>query len=159
MSGPPAAAGVAPDRLLVFSLDGRRCGIASTAVAEVLAAVAKRPLPRQPDYVAGVIDVRGTVIPVVDLRVRFGLPARLPELTDHFIVTRACEHLLALWVDQVEGFEPCDPAAWHAARGLLAGDRSLAGVALLDDGLVTIHDVDAFAEQCERDAVFASTTQ
>lgn len=39
-----------------------------TAVTEVLAAVSVRPLPHQPGYVAGVIDLRGTIVPVLDLR-------------------------------------------------------------------------------------------
>jgi purine-binding chemotaxis protein CheW len=159
LSGEPAHVVIAPDHLVTFRLDGRRCAVISSAVAEILAAVAVRPLPGQPRYIAGVIDVRGTVVPLLDLRVRFGLPSRPPELSDHYIVTHARERVLALWVDQVEGFERCDPAAWQAARGLIAGDRSLSGVALLDDGLVTIHDVGAFAEQCERDAVFASAAR
>jgi chemotaxis signal transduction protein len=77
------------------------------------------------------------------------------ELADHFIVARARERLLALWVDEVEAFEACDAAAWHTASGLVTGDRSLAGVAAMGDGLATIHDVDAFVAQCEADAVFA----
>lgn len=159
MSALPAAAGSArglgPDRVVRFRLDGRHCAIAASAVVEILAAVATSPLPRQPDYIAGVIDLRGTIVPVLNLRVRFGLPSRLMELTDHFIVARARERLLALWVDEVEAFEACDAAAWHTASGLVTGDRSLAGVAAMGDGLATIHDVDAFVAQCEADAVFA----
>jgi purine-binding chemotaxis protein CheW len=146
--------GLAPDRIVLFRLDGRRCAIAASAVVEILAAVATSPLPGQPGYIAGVIDLRGTIVPVLDLRVRFGLPGRLMEPSDQFIVTRARERLLALWIDEVEAFAACDAAAWGTAGGLVTGDRSLAGVTSLADGLATIHDVEAFVAQCEADAVF-----
>jgi purine-binding chemotaxis protein CheW len=141
--------------LLLFRLDEMRCAIAASAVVEILAAVASRPLPHQPAYIAGVIDVRGTVVPVLDLRVRFGRPGRLTELTDQLIVIRARGRLLALWIDEVEAFVASGATASSPAGGLIAGDRSLTGVASTEDGLVTIHDVDAFVEQCEADAVFA----
>ena len=159
MNGQPAVAGPshgsqAVRNLVLFRLDGRRCAVADFSVVEILAAVATRPLPRQPEYIAGVFDLRGTIVPVLDLRVRFGLPPRLMELSDHLIVVRAAGRLLALWVDAVEGFSPCAAGDWSNAGGLVVGDRSLAGVATLPDGLATIHDVDAFVAQCEADAVF-----
>jgi purine-binding chemotaxis protein CheW len=140
--------------LLVFRLDGQYCAIAADAVSEILAAVAVRPLPRQPDYIAGMFDLRGTVVPVLDLRIRFGRPGRLPELTDQFVVIRARDRFLALWVDEVVAFASAGATGWSTAGGLITGDRSLAGVAATDGGLATIHDVDAFVAQCEADAVF-----
>jgi purine-binding chemotaxis protein CheW len=162
MSALPAPAGTLPpgaERVLVFRLEGRRCAIAAPAVIEILAAVATNPLPGQPRYIAGVIDLRGTIVPVLDLRVRFGFPARPMELSDQFIVTRARERLLALWIDGVEDFAAADSSPWIDAGGLVAGDRSLAGVASLADGVATIHDVDAFIAQCEADAVYECAAQ
>ena len=49
---------LAPGQMLFFRLDGRRCAIAAPAVVEILAAVATSPLPGQPGYIAGVIDLR-----------------------------------------------------------------------------------------------------
>ena len=151
MTVPAAAAG---HSFLVFQLAGQRCAIAAAAVVEIVAAVATSPLARQPDYIAGVIDLRGTIVPVLDLRIRFGYPSRPMELADQLIVTRAADRLLALWVDEVEAFAPFDGAAWTRAGGLVVGDRSLAGVAEMSGGLAAIHDVEAFVAQCEADAVF-----
>ena len=158
MSAPPAVAG--PDgrsstvSLVLFRLDGWNCAIAASAVVEIVAAVATSPLPGQPGYIAGIIDLRGTIVPVLDLRVRFGRPSRPMELADQLIVVQARGRLLALWVDEVEAFAPAGSIGWNSAGGLVVGDRSLAGVAASDDGLATIHDVGAFVEQCEADAVF-----
>jgi len=74
MSAPPTYSG--PAEFVQFRLDGRPCALAAAAVTEVLAAVSVRPLPHQPGYVAGVIDLRGTIVPVLDLRVRFGGTSR-----------------------------------------------------------------------------------
>jgi purine-binding chemotaxis protein CheW len=155
----PAVAGEQFERtasLLLFRLDGRTCAIATSCVVEVLAAVAVRPLPGQPGYIAGVIDVRGEIVPVLDLRVRFGGTARPMELSDRFIIVRARGRLLVLWVDDVEALTPSDGLPWSAAEGLVTGDSSLAGVTSTVDGPASIHDIDAFVEQCEADAVYAS---
>ena len=142
--------------IALFRLAGRRCAIAASAVVEILAAVATTPVPGQPDYVAGVINLRGTIVPVLDLRVRFGLPARPMQLADQLIVIRARGRLLALWIDEVEAFAPSAANALRPAGGLVVGERSLAGVVATADGIATIHDVDDFVAQCEADAVFES---
>jgi purine-binding chemotaxis protein CheW len=159
MSALPADAGLArglqpPSSIALFRLAGRPCAVAASNVVEILAAVAVTPIPRQPAYIAGVVDLRGTIVPVLDLRVRFGMPARPMELSDRLIVIRAAERLLMLWVDDVEAFAPVDRSTWSSAGGLVTGDRSLAGVVSGGDGVTTIYDVDAFVAQCEADAVF-----
>jgi purine-binding chemotaxis protein CheW len=153
----PALSGsTGPADFVFFQLDGRRCAIGAAAVVEVLAAVAIRPLPGQPAYVAGIIDLRGAVVPVLDLRVRFGGAARLMELSDRLIVVRTGERVAACWVDQVDDLGGAASVTSSAGEPLIAGDRSLAGVAATADGLVTIHDAGAFIAQCEADAVFAA---
>jgi purine-binding chemotaxis protein CheW len=153
MSAPPTYSG--PAEFVQFRLDGRPCALAATAVTEVLAAVSVRPLPHQPGYVAGVIDLRGTIVPVLDLRVRFGGTSRPMELADRLIVVEARGRRVALWVDAVEELVPAGES-WTRSGGLVTGDASLAGVAATPDGLTTIHNVDAFVAQCEADAVFAA---
>jgi purine-binding chemotaxis protein CheW len=140
--------------LLLFRVDGQRCAIAAPAVVEILSAVATSVLPRQPSYIAGMIDVRGAVMPVLDLRVRLGRPARRVELADQFVVVRARQRLLALWIDEVETFAAGDAVALSSAASLIVSDRSLAGVAPLAGGLAAIYDLDVFVAECEADAVF-----
>jgi len=159
MSAAPADAGLArgpqpPPSVALFQLADRPCAVASSAVVEILAAVAVSPLPRQPAYVAGVVDLRGAIVPVLNLRVRLGIPARPMELSDRLIVVRAAGRVLMLWVDAVEAFAPLDATTWRTTGGLVTGDPSLAGVVTSSAGVTTIYDVDAFVAQCEADAVF-----
>jgi purine-binding chemotaxis protein CheW len=150
----PASAGLA--RLVSFFLDGRPCAVDADAVIEILAAVTIRPLPGQPAYVAGAIYLRGTIVPVVDLRVRFGGRTRPLELSDRFIVVRAGRRIATLWVDDVAELIDAAQLAVRPSGGLMAGDASLAGVATSAAGLLTIHDVATFIAECETDAVFAA---
>jgi len=61
--------------VLTFALAGERCAIAAEDVREVLRAALPARLPKAPDVVAGVLNVRGELVPLLDIRGRFGLPA------------------------------------------------------------------------------------
>lgn len=67
---PAAAAG----KYLTFQLDREEFGIAVLQVREIMALQDITAVPRVPEYVKGVINLRGKVIPVICLRSRFGLP-------------------------------------------------------------------------------------
>ena len=62
-------------KYLTFSLAGEEYGIGILKVREIIGMMPVTPVPRTPDFVKGVINLRGKVIPVIDLRLRFGLDA------------------------------------------------------------------------------------
>ncbi len=66
-----AAAGV--DQYLTFMLDGEEYGVDILRVQEIRGWERTTPIPNTPDYVKGVINLRGAVVPIIDLRQRFGL--------------------------------------------------------------------------------------
>ncbi|MBV9767164.1 MAG: purine-binding chemotaxis protein CheW [Acidobacteriaceae bacterium] len=71
------AAGQADSRsgkYLVFELNGEECCIQVLKVREIMGVQDITAVPQTPNYVRGVINLRGKVIPVVDLRLKFGLP-------------------------------------------------------------------------------------
>ncbi len=61
---------------LTFSLADEEYGIAILKVREIIGMMPIRPVPRTPGFLKGVINLRGKVIPVVDLRLKFDLPSR-----------------------------------------------------------------------------------
>ncbi len=110
-------------------------------------AVAITPLPDAPALVEGVVNVRGRILPVLDVRARFRLPARPLDPSDHFIVASAGARGVILRVDRATHLAFVDE---DAARP--AGDPGAtygAGVALLDDGTLLVHDVGAFLSEAE----------
>jgi len=63
-----------PDQCLAFILGGQPYAVPILAVQEIRRYSPPTPLPSVPSYVLGVINLRGTVVPVFDLRLRFGIP-------------------------------------------------------------------------------------
>ncbi len=144
--------------MLVFELDELRCAVDAGPVREVLRAVAVRTIPGQPDFIAGVIDLRGTIVPLLDLRLRFGRSTRALSPSDTFIVVSIRSQLVALWTDSVVDLVPLDIGAFTAREGLIVGTRSLSGVVRVAGDLVMIHDLGAFLSQAETDALAAVDT-
>jgi chemotaxis signal transduction protein/ABC-type nitrate/sulfonate/bicarbonate transport system substrate-binding protein/CheY-like chemotaxis protein len=60
---------------LIFNLNGQEYGFGIQYVKEIVPIMGIRSIPRSPEYVKGVINLRGKVIPVIDLRLKFGLEA------------------------------------------------------------------------------------
>jgi purine-binding chemotaxis protein CheW len=88
-------------QLVSFMLDDVEYGIDILAVHEILRMPEITRLPNTPSYIRGVINLRGNVIPVVDVRDRFGLPvAEVTDLT-RIIVVEVGEKLVGLLVDNV----------------------------------------------------------
>lgn len=130
------------ESFVVFRLDADRYALPLVVTERVLPMVAVSPLPKAPDVALGVVNVHGTVLPVIDLRRRFGRPRRDPGVDGHLLVARTRRRRLVLAVDEVEGIVQIAPGDVAAPAALVPGLGYLAGVAARPDGLVLIHDVD-----------------
>ena len=62
-------------KYLTFSLAGEEYGIGILKVKEIIGLIAITPVPQTPSHIKGVINLRGKVIPIVDLRIKFGIEA------------------------------------------------------------------------------------
>jgi purine-binding chemotaxis protein CheW len=140
-------------QILVFEVAGQRHGLPAADVQELLRAVSIVPLPQAPPVVEGIINLRGRVVPVLDVRGRFRLPARPVEPSDHFVVARSGGRLVALRVDRAVDLVSLDAADVEDARGAVPGARYVAKVARLPDGLVLVHDLDTFLSHAESEAL------
>lgn len=69
------ARGANADKFLSFCLGQEQFGVEILRVREIIGLIAITPLPQTPAYVKGVMNLRGRIIPVIDLRLRFGLDA------------------------------------------------------------------------------------
>lgn len=70
----PRGATAHPGKYLTFELGNEFYGIEILKIQEIIGLMDVTHLPRTPDFVRGVINLRGRIIPVVDLRAKFGLP-------------------------------------------------------------------------------------
>ncbi|MGV8059587.1 MAG: chemotaxis protein CheW [Smithellaceae bacterium] len=62
-------------KYLTFTLAGEEYGIGILKVKEIIGIITITPIPQTPSHVKGVINLRGKVIPVIDLRLKFGMPS------------------------------------------------------------------------------------
>jgi chemotaxis-related protein WspB len=126
---------------LVFQLDGSRFALDAQQVVEVLPFVDIRRMPQAPDGVAGIIDFRGTPVPVVDLSlIVLGRPAhRL--LSTRLIVVRSVDHagstrFLGLIAERATGTLRREPADFIASGITNGGAPYLGPVAADEHGFV-----------------------
>jgi purine-binding chemotaxis protein CheW len=86
---------------VTFHLNGETYGVNVMAVKEVLRHIDIAPVPGSPDYVLGIINIRGTVISVINTRRRFGLPDQEP--TDHtrIVIIEIGKYVVGIMADSV----------------------------------------------------------
>ena len=76
-----APAPAAPDEFLTFTLGQEEYGVDILKVQEIRGYDTVTRIPEAPDFIKGVINLRGTIVPVVDMRLKFRLPAEYNEFT------------------------------------------------------------------------------
>lgn len=133
-----------PMQLVVFRVDGQRYALALAAVARIVRAVEVTPLPGAPHIVLGVIDVEGSILPVLSMRRRLGLSEREIGPADHFLIAWAAGRSVALVIDEAQGVIERDPSAVTSSQNIVTHLDQFEGVVKLDDGLVLIHDPEKF---------------
>ena len=136
-----------PQKSLVgFTVGDVHYAVPIAAVREIVNPLELTVLPHSPPAVAGVANHRGTVIPVVDLRARFGLGRAEDQRRAKWILVEVEAHTVGLMVDGVTEVFGTGGAELGAAPSLGAGDdvRGIIGVARHAEQLVFVLDVDRF---------------
>jgi purine-binding chemotaxis protein CheW len=125
---------MASTRACAFTLDGRRFALDVAEAREVVVFDAITPLPLAPSFVLGLANLRGTVMPVVDLAPLLGLPARAAKAQTLGLVLGHGPWTAAVAVDAVLGLEPLQPQD---------GDGSQRASVAGEDGLIPVLDAGA----------------
>lgn len=139
-------------KYLTFRLGGGTYGVPVLAVREIIRLCPVTPVANMPPHVRGVINLRGRVIPLVDLRIRFGLDSRADDdrtcvvvaqvaaaaggLRPYGIVVDTVEEVTAFGVGDIEPVPDFGGAV---------DARFLTGMAKAAVGVVTLLDLDAIA--------------
>jgi purine-binding chemotaxis protein CheW len=132
------------DQIVVFALDELLFALPLPTVVKVIHAIEIRRLPKAPEIISGIINVKGQIIPVADIRIRFGLPTREIDPDDRLIIADTGKRQVAILVDSVTGIRDLTPGQQKQAKETLPFAEHLRGVAKVDDDLVLIYDLDRF---------------
>lgn len=127
-------------QLVSFMLDEVEYGVDILCVHEILRFPDITRLPNTPDFIKGVINLRGNVIPVVDVRIRFGFP--VGEVTDltRIIVIETNGKQVGLLVDNVHQVVRIPVASIDPPSDLIMGmsEDFISGIGRLKDRLIVI---------------------
>ncbi len=142
-------------QLVVFRIGDEEFGVAIAKVQEIIPMTSITQIPRSPDFVKGVLDLRGVVIPVVDLRERFDLPAAEGSAQERIIVVEMADQIVGCIVDQVSevltlpagSVEPPPPAVTSM------DSEYLWGVGRFGDRLLLLLDLDKVLSTQEQEAL------
>lgn len=142
-------------QLVTFRLGGEEFGLDVFAVHEILRYQEPTPVPRAPAFVEGVMDVRGTLVPVVDLRRRFELSEVQVGDDTRIVVVEFGGERLGLVVDSVTEVMRVPETAIQPPpryiRGLAA--EYVRGIARMEGRLVVLVDMDRILSSEERIAL------
>lgn len=130
-------------QLVVFELANEHYGLDISAVEGIIKMQAITKMPQAPSFVEGVTNLRGTVVPVIDLRKRFGLPAFEHTKDTRIVNVYMDKTKIGMIVDGVsevlripeESIEPTPPMVSNVNTAFIRG------IAKLDERLVTLLDL------------------
>lgn len=145
LAQPDAAPPRAELQVITFTLGETRYGVEISNVLEVLTLPAITPMMDLPDFVEGIINLRGNIIPVIDLRKRFHLPPR-PTATEARVIVAEFAAPGEQWVevglivDAVQQVITFAGEAIEPAPSFIGNIRRayLSGVGKLPDGLLVV---------------------
>ena len=134
------------NQLVVFDLANEHYGVDIAAVEGIIKMQAITAVPRAPAFVEGVTNLRGKVLPVIDLRKRFGLPSETATKDTRIVVVEMSGTTVGIMVDGVsevlrvsaEAIEPPSPIVTTVDSAFIRGIAKVADrlVILLDLGKV-----------------------
>jgi len=143
-------------QLVVFTLDEQSYALHLPSVERAIHMIEIIPLPSAPEIVIGVVNVHGSVVPVLNIRKRFRLSERMPDLGDQLIIARTARRIVALVVDTVSDVVELPSGELVAPETILPQLEHVKGVVKLNAGMIFIQDLDAFLSLEEEQALEAA---
>lgn len=140
------------NQVVVFDLSGESYGVNIAAVESIIKMQPITRLPQAPGFVEGVTNLRGKVLPVVDLRKRFGLPTQLADKNSRIIVTTVSTTEVGMIVDGVSEVLTIPEQAVETAPTITTTVDStfITGIAKIDQRLIILLDLEKILSSQEQ---------
>ncbi len=136
--------------VLVFVLGTEEYGVDILKVQEIRGYEKVKPIPAAPEYLKGVMSLRGIIVPVIDLRVKFGLEAKYDSFTV-VVILRVAKRIIGVVVDGVSDVVQLTASEVKPAPNLgsLVDQSYLAGVATREERMIMLMDIERFLSSAE----------
>ena len=142
-------------QLVSFKIGSEEFALDILKIQEIIRTVEVTKVPRAPHFVEGVINLRGKVIPIIDLRKRFGLPSIETTKNTRIVVVDIDNKVVGLVVDGVSEVLRLPASTIEPPPPMLAGIDSdyISGVGKLDDRLLILLEISKVLSQDESAAL------
>ncbi|MDY0038966.1 MAG: chemotaxis protein CheW [Desulforhabdus sp.] len=150
--------------LLIYCVGKERYGLDSNQIIEVVPQVILKPLPHAPDYVAGLFNYRGNIVPVVDLCALIGSAPCEPLLSTRIILVEypgadGEQHVLGLLAERVTETLNCNEEDFNPPGITVPGDAYLGDVFVDGEGMVQRIRIDAILPESLRRSLFVAVEE
>jgi len=137
--------------VLVFVLGKEEYGVDILKVQEIRGYEKVTPIPAAPAYLKGVVNLRGIIVPVIDLRIKFGMADPKYDSFTVVIILRLATRVIGMVVDGVSDVVALAPSEVKPAPqlGSLVDSSFLAGLATQGDRMVLLLDIERFLSSAE----------
>ena len=138
-------------QLVSFTILGRRLGVDITRVREIIREQEVTLLPKAPEFLEGVINLRGQVIPVIDMPRRFGLTGKRHTKDTRVVVLEIKEMIVGFVVDSVNEVLRISASTVQETPAAIsgAGSRFIRGIAQVNGHLLIVIDADTLLDEDE----------
>lgn len=149
-------------QLVIFRLADEEFGIQISQVKEIIRLQEITPMPKSPDFIEGVINLRGQIIAVMDLASRFGLAKAKRTDSTRIVVGEVADRIVGLVVDEVPEVLRIQESSIDPTPGILESQihaEFIRGVGKLDDRLIIILEASRILSVDEMGQVVAAASE
>jgi len=148
-------------QLVSFVVESEEFGVDILKVQEIIRTVDITRVPKSPAFVEGVINLRGKIVPVIDLRKRFGIEKKAHDNDTRIIVVELPDKVVGFLVDRVKEVIRVEKSVIEAPPELTTNVNSnyITGVAKLQDRLLILLDLDKVLSNDEQEHLVDLATE
>jgi purine-binding chemotaxis protein CheW len=141
--------------LVTFKIGEEEFGVDLLTVQTIIRMTEPTRVPKSPDFVEGVINLRGSIIPVIDFRKKFNLPKKEVEKDTRIIVTEIDQKVIGFIVDSVSEVLRIPTSSIEPPPPIIAGIDSeyISGVGKLEDRLLILVNLNKLLSETEKKEV------
>ncbi len=147
-SDPSEKSASRPDKYLTFLAGGQHYAVTSRNVLEIIRLQPVTYMPGLPPFIRGVINLRGKIIPVIDMRMMFHIENPEYDSLTSIIVSQTGEYVVGFIVDTVKSVVDINEGRITRSDqlALSAADTYILGIASLDESSVILVDIPSLLE-------------
>ncbi|HEY5593911.1 MAG TPA: chemotaxis protein CheW [Nitrospiria bacterium] len=139
-------------QIVSFRVDEEEYAVEISKIIEIIYYKTARPLPQSPAFIEGVVDLRGIVIPVLDLKKRLRLSSKKAGAPNHILIVRFGDKMVGIVVDEVKQVLLINEGQIQSPQTLIkgGGSKHLRGVCKVHDQLIFILSLDTLLSDDEQ---------